>query len=263
MDKVVVDGWGTERKRLGEHLVRLRNLAIGGQDRFYARCWKARSNVSGNKLQIAYGVMRPYAHLAPFKFTFLARKRPVMCSDVLMILDSFFRRGYKARVSRVELTFDVQGIPYRELVWEVCTRARSLDELEGDNGCTLYVGSTRAQWQAKIYERTYSVVRIEFALRSTFLRRLKINQVQDVYLLRRAPVWNLVSFRQTDQSRPGELPRRLRRFWEDLGHGVPPLDMRPSFVQRTFREHGVSPEKWIIPSPHERLLRRMQKQLIW
>jgi hypothetical protein len=263
VDKAVVDVWGTRRVRAGDGFVQRRNLAIGGHGRFYARAIRGRSGASGNGLQVAYGVMRPFGHVAPFKWTFWAGRRPVMCSDTLVVLDSFFRSAYRARVSRVELTFDVEGISQSELAWSLCTRARSLDEVDSGYGRTLYVGSVRAEWQAKIYQRTYSVVRIEFMLRSSFLRKTGINRPHDLYRLCRAPVFDLLSFKRIDRSSAESLPPRLKRFWKALGHGVPPIDIPPSFIQKTCREDGVNPDPWVVPSSYQKLLRRMQRQLVW
>lgn len=263
VDKAVIEIRGARRNKFVNGLVTEPSRAIGGGDSFYARCIPGCSPISGNRLQVAYGLMRHFPHLAPSKTTFWAGRSPVLCSDALFVLDSYFRLGYRAKVSRVELTFDIEGIAYNDLTWGLCTRARSREEIEDGSGRTLYIGSPRGQWQAKIYERTYSVVRVEFIFRSTFLRALNIHRLQDVYLLRRAPVWDLVSFRETDQSRAGKLPPRLRHTWEELGHGVPPLDIPPHFNQKTLREYRLNPDPWIVPSRHQRLLKQMQKRLIW
>src|SRR5579864_2506584 len=113
VDKIVVDVKGTRRAKPKMQLVTGKSRAIGGPDSFYARCVDGRT-LGGNPFQLGYGPMRPYKHVAPFKSTFRAGRRPLLCSDTLLCLDNLFRRGYKASVSRVELTFDVE-IPYNDL----------------------------------------------------------------------------------------------------------------------------------------------------
>src|SRR5438128_1214943 len=110
VDKAVVEVWGTRRKREKGWTVEKCNLPIGGPGRVYWRCSRRRSKPSGNELQIAYGVAKGLKRfVSPYKLTVWARKRTVLCSDILLILDDLIRKGYRARVSNIEVAFDVDA----------------------------------------------------------------------------------------------------------------------------------------------------------
>jgi hypothetical protein len=257
VDKATVEVWGTRRKREKKRTVEKCNLAIGGPGRFYGRCSRRRSKPSGNDLQIVYGVTKLFKNLSPYKVTVWAGKRPVLCSDVLLVLDSVMRRGYRARVSSVELAFDVQGDLLRQFTWELCTRARVRD-LQG----TLYVGGVRSPWQAKLYKRTDSVARVEFTLRSVFLRRHRISAVCELYLLRKVHLWDLVSFCEVDHSLENDLQPRVRAAMAKLERGLAP-PFPPCITLRVLRGYRVDPGRWVVRSPRERLLRLMLRNLIF
>jgi hypothetical protein len=160
-------------------------------------------------------------------------------------------------VSAVELSFDCDAYLIEQLPYELCTRAQ-VNSVK----TTVYIGRAGGPWQVKIYPRTYSVGRVEFTLRARFLQKLGISALPELYLLRKAALWNLVSFRQVDQSHGHELPPRIRRPWRKLGHGLPPL-LPPSLIMKVLREARIDPSRWVIPSPIEELFRRMQKNLVW
>src|ERR1700739_2010432 len=122
-DKVVVDVCGTLRKRTVAGVTGSTNLAIGGVGRFYARCLKRTHVVSGNELQVKYGLTRHYRNLSPLVLTVWAGESRVSCADVLLALDSMVRRGYRCRVSSAEVTFDLAGTPMSQLERSLCSRA--------------------------------------------------------------------------------------------------------------------------------------------
>jgi hypothetical protein len=262
VDKVVVSVRGLRRKKSKTGIAEEQNLAVGGPGSFYARCIRGKSTLSGNPLQCKYGVMRRYGNLSPFVVTVRADRVPISCADVLLVLDGFMRAGYKAKVSAVEMTFDTRDIPLARFTRDLCTRARLFKEFDGDQGSTVYVGGANSPWQLRIYQKTFSVVRIEFILRSTFLRSHNIFAVQDVYRLRKTKLWNYVSFREVDQSQGDFLPPRVSVPWKKLGHGLPP-DMPTSIVLQGLRDAQVDPHRWIVRSQREILLRNMQTKFIW
>lgn len=257
LDKLVINVWGTKRKMTPDRTVEESNLAIGGLGRFYARCSKQRSVPSGNRFQLAYGLMRHYRNQSPFKFTLWAGNGPVLCADTFLVLDSILRQGYRARVSSVELAFDIEGIPLDEFIGELCTRAQMRDFKQ-----TYYVGAVNSPWQAKFYNRTDSIGRIEFNFKSVCLRRLGIAKIQELYLLRKVRLWELVSFCEVDQSEGEALPPRAKAAWEWLERGLPPR-FPASLVQARLREMRIDPSRWVVRSPRERLLRRMQRNLLF
>jgi hypothetical protein len=221
-----------------------------------------RSLASGNQLQFSYGPLRHFRNLSPFKLTLWARKHPVLCADVLLILDSLMRQGYRTRLSAAELSFDVDNNLLSQFTDELCTRSRLLRDFKGPKGDRLYVGGVNSPWDVKFYERDDSIARIEFTLRSIFLRKHKIARVQELYLLRRVRLWDLISFRLVDQSQGDKLPPRIKVPWTKLGHGLPP-QVPASIVLRELRESRIDPSRFVVPSPREFLLRQMQRNMIW
>jgi hypothetical protein len=261
-DKVVAGVRGKRRQRPAEGIALARNLAIGGPNRFYARCERGRHSVSGNTLQLRYGLMRRYTNLSPFMVTVWANGSPVTCADLLLTLDRFMRRGYRTVIASVELTFDVEGIPLWRFARDLCTRAQ-VRAVYGRNGTeTIYVGAPRSPWQARIYQKTRSIARVEFILRSAFLRALNIRRPQELCVLRTAKLWQKVGFCEVDQTYGHALPSRIRNVWSGCGFGLPPI-MPASIVLRQLRNAQVDPATWVIPSPGEKLLRKMQRNLIW
>jgi hypothetical protein len=115
----------------------------------------------------------------------------------------------------------------------------------------------------KIYRKTCAVVRIEFTFQSRFLRKHGISRPQELSLLRKVNLWDQISFRKIDQTHGHSLPPRIRDTWTRLGHGLPPADLPPSVLLKTLRRVRVDPTLFIVRSTREKLLRHMQRNLIW
>lgn len=262
MDKIVVDVRGVRRKRSAASITGNGNRAIGGPGRFYARCIPRRHEVSGNKLQLKYGVMKPYKSLSPFKVTIWANRSPVTCSDVLLVLDGFFRIGYKAVVSSVELTFDTSGVQLWQFQRDLCSRARKTEVGDGRGVPTVYVGGVRSGRELRIYEKSPSIVRVEFVLRSVFLRAHGIRRLQDLLLLKKVNLWRHVSFRKVNHDAGDSLPPRVREPWLQRGLALPPA-MPACIVERELRDAGIQPGDWVVWSERQKLLRKMQRATIW
>jgi hypothetical protein len=244
-DKVEIAVRGTRRATVLGHIAQGKNQAIGGSGKAYARCIPGRNIPTGNRMQFKYGVMLPYGNISPFVVTLWAGRLPVTCADVMLVINGFLRQGYRASVSRLELTFDTKGIPLDWFTSELCTTARIFREVEGRFGTTIYAGGVRSEWQLKIYRKGHDIGRIEFTLRSAFLRRHGIVRPEEISLLRKIWLWDHVSFREVDQSRGDELPRRIKEPWIWLDHGLPP-DLPPSMVLQALREARVpNPGRWV------------------
>ncbi len=262
LDKVEVAVWGRRRKRPSPLILGAKNFAIGGPLSFYARCMRRRHGASGNRAQVKYGRMRQFKNLRPFVVTMWSGESPLTCADVALFLDGFFRRGHKAVVSRVELTFDTSGIPLWRFGRDLCCRAR-VTEHWGKNGkVTLYVGGANSPLQLRIYEKSDSIVRVEFILRSQMLRKLHVYKLQDLLLLKRADIWKHVGFHEVVHTEGHLLPARVREPWIKNGLRLPPA-MPASIVERELRAARINPDRWVVRSDRELLLRKMQRRLIW
>jgi hypothetical protein len=134
--------------------------------------------------------------------------------------------------------------------------------LDKNGKTTIYVGALRAPRELRLYEKTDSIVRVEFILRSTFLRALSVRKPQDLLLVKNAPLWRKVGFREVSISGAATPPRQVRQRWLDRGLTV--LRRMPARdVELELRKAGVNPSDWVVRSDRGRLLRRMQKRLIW
>jgi len=262
-DTVVVHAWGKQRITSLDHVSTGKNRPIGGYGRVYARGVPGCSKPTGNPVQFKYGVQLPYKNISPFVVIVWAGRLPVTWADVTLVIDAFLQRGWRARIAWVELTFDSEGIPLDLFNRELCTRARTVREFEGEYGNTLYVGGSNSSWRLKIYRKTYDVVRTEFTLQSRFLRKRGISRPQELSLLRKVNLWDQVSFRKVDQTHGHSLPPRIRDPWTWLGHGLPPSDLPPSVLLKTLHTVRVDPKPFIVRSAREKLLRHMQRNLIW
>lgn len=262
-DVIAVNVWGKPRQTVLDHVVRGKNRPIGGHGRAYARCIPGCNKRTGNPLQIKYGVQLPYGNISPFFVILRAGRLPVTWADLSLTIDSFLQSGWRARVSWAELTFDTEGFPYDIFGWELCTTARKIREFENEDGKTLCVGAPNSCWRLKVYEKTDVVRRVEFTCQARFLRKYGITQPQELALLRKAPLWNQVSFRKVDLTHAHARPRSNGDPWAWLGDGLTPADLQTSVALKTLRDAHLDPKGFIVRSAREKLLRQMQGNLIW
>ena len=262
IDVVDIALWGDRRINVPDWIEREKSRAIGGPGRAYARCIRGRNRKTGNRFQFRYGRFMPYGNVSPFALSLRSDRLPVTCADVELAIAAFLRQGCRAKISRIELTFDVEDIALSLFARELCTTARCFREFESNTGTTLYAGGPKSPWQVKFYEKTSTIVRVEFTFRNVFLRRHGIVRPHEAFMLRKAHLWDHVSFREVDQSHGAALPARIREHWTRLGHGLPP-DMPSSIVLKSLRDARVDPSRWLVRSPREVLLRKMLSNLIW
>src|SRR5438876_5707013 len=109
---------------------------------------------------------------------------PLTAAQARLMISRATGERSSMQVSMLELTFDVTGVQVQQLRKRAIHRAHITRTLVDDQGrSTLYVGSPRSSWQVRIYDKTSSVVRIEFVLRRSFLSKHKINTPEDIVLL--------------------------------------------------------------------------------
>lgn len=262
-DKIVINVWGARRKRLPASLLITGNFPIGGPGRFYARAAHGEHCLSGNRFEHKYGRLRNYGNVSPFVVTVWAKGSPVTCADALLVLDALFRKGYRAVPSRVELTFDLDAFALWRLQNDMCARATIAAMGTSDAPCpTYYIGGVRSPWQVRIYRKEGFTSRVEFVFRSQFLRRNSIRCLQELYRLRGARLWRLISFRVVDHSLTSPpLPPRVKKLWR---HREPLLlGMPASLFCRSLRDLRIDPRPWLVRSKDERSMRRMLKRMVW
>jgi hypothetical protein len=165
VDTLALSVQGVRRKRPHHAVIMGRNNAIGSSKSNYARSQRGICCVSGNPFELRYGRFRPSRRAVPENRLILRSEvTPLTDQSVTRILEALFCRGYEARVSQLELTFDTQTtvrFVARHALW-----LRSVRE----SGGTIYFGTPRAKWQIRVYKKAPGVVRTEFILRRSLLR---------------------------------------------------------------------------------------------
>jgi hypothetical protein len=262
VDRISMAVQGVRRKHLLPALKKIRDFPIAGPGSVYARACRYSAMISCNDLWLKYARIKPFRNIAPFSVSLRTVGFPVTCSEALHDLDALMCQRYRLYVSSAEFTFDITGFPVWRLVRELCSKAQ-ISERGGEDGShTVYVGSPRSCWQARIYRKTFSTARVEFMLHRDFLRSHGIHRPQDLLRLKQIPVWDLLGFRKIDRPCGRELPPRLRNPWLLRDFKVPP-DMPTSIVLAELRKERVDPQNWIVPSDAELLLRKMQQNFVW
>jgi len=141
-------------------------------------------------------------------------------------------------------------------------RTREFYDREGRE--TFYIGGPHSPWQLCVYQKTESVVRIEFKLRSVFLAAHGIRRAEDLLRLRDVDVWELVSFPEFHgPSLSSALDVSRNFFGKELLLQSParwPIQTLIGFLRR--RGH-IDPAGLIRPSSAQWQLRRMQTNMIW
>jgi hypothetical protein len=131
-DSVTVSLWG-EMESGPEGIMVTRDFAIGGRTlgigqrrRFYARSRHGVCSLTGNPFELRYGRLIGYTKLPQFRLILRSRNRPVSLAELVFLLNSLFRPGFKGYVAQVELTFDLSGIDADKSARRLFTSARRL-----------------------------------------------------------------------------------------------------------------------------------------
>lgn len=266
IDKIAinVDGKLNETFRENE-LVNVNPKSIyrpGGQ---YAGCIYADSRLTRNPVSIHHGRMVRFKNVPPLRFTMQSEHTPLTAAQIYLLTWRCTCEAPELTVSSLELTFDFTGTSIEKVRRQLIHRAHRVIILTDERGWqTIYVGSPRSAWQVRIYRKTSTVVRLEFILRRGFLSRHGINRPEDVLLLRRIKIWELLSIRRFSRS----WADRVTRNWKNRTARGLVLDW---FRDGRPRESLLRVLKWNRAQVHsvfrktnlQRRLERMQRQLVW
>ncbi len=267
IDRMVLNAWSpdvnaaTFRGKLeGE-----RNLPILGKGGVYSRCISGRCKLTGNPLNIVYGKTKRFRNVPVAQISFRSELVPLTGAQVVVAMTELFGAGAHIDISMLELTFDTERTAWWRLRQEAVHRARSWRELSGLGGRrTLYVGSRASDMQARIYQKTDTLVRLEFVLRRAYLRSCGITHPLDVVRLRAGQVWQLLSLRSCSAARVwaatgswrNQTGRKIMREWRQRG-------LPNQLLATTLREGGVDPSGALIKSRQQLLFEDMLRALIW
>ncbi len=252
LDRVELSIWGTRRRRAIKHVSLMPTFAIGGPKSFYARAANGFCRATGNTFQLRYGVMRWFRRVPPYRLILYSNATPLSYAQVELIVKALVRGGFRAQVSKIELTFDLSETSVGFFIRHAQTRARRTRRLRDEFGRrTFYVGGARSQWQLRVYDKADLVTRFEFIFRRAFLRRIGIRYPHELVFLRRANLRRLVWLWEVDRS---QLPRAVQA-------SAGSLTVRQLWA--ATKDYGPARSEWFRPCPIEKQLQRMQGRLVW
>jgi len=165
----------------------------------------------------------------------------------------------------VELTFDLKKPSYAEICRTIEYRASRSRKLGGGTkrGHTMYVGSSRSLWYARIYEKKKGVLRVEFVFRRGYLSARGISSPNDLVLLRNVNLRRLLSLRQFSATR---LAKVTKNWQSGLGEiiGNWNNDGRPiQLLRQWLSANRVQIGNVLRVSGTQRKIESMLKLLIW
>jgi hypothetical protein len=264
IDKAVLSVWGHRRERVPPAVELAQSRAIGGSTRMYARLLPGHCQLTGNPFELKYGRLQTYPNVPPFRLSLRSDVVPLSAAGVSSTIDSLFRLGFHCQISQVEFTFDVTGYSFPFFREHLLTTAHSVTEVGKPDRMTLYAGGPRSPWQLRIYQKTDSLMRVEFILRRAWLHAHGIEQLDDLLLLMDLDVWASASFPEFREQRLASALHRMPSCWgKNILLQQP---RRPSlrFLAGVLRWRcGVNPAPLLRHSQADHLLRRMQRKLLW
>jgi hypothetical protein len=265
IDKVVLSLWGDRRARPSECVQLGSTRPIGGKERQYARSLAGICVATGNAIELRYGRLVPYDRVPPLRLALRSVAMPLTGAQVEMVSRSLIRQGFRGHVAILELTSDITRTSVSDLRQQLFTRARYVRELHDEYGRrTLYVGSPHSGWQLRVYDKTDSIVRVEFVLRLPFLQAHGIRRPEGVLDLARFELSHLVCFREFSQDRLAAALSGVEGGWrKQIVLEWPrrrPLQMLAQILRKDYK---IDPTPLLQHSPVQLLLREMQRKLVW
>jgi hypothetical protein len=265
LDKVEFGLWGTRRARILSDISVQRSIAIAGTNRPYARSLHGVCQPTDNPFELRYGRLQPWPNLPPMRLIGRSDALPLTGSQMALIANAFLRQGYRAEVFLVEATFDVKNISIPYFRSHLMTRSRTFHELRDHRGReTLYIGSRRSPSQARIYQKTDEIVRVEYVLKRSFLLAHGIRWPDDLLRVGTLNFANLARFPEFDGPRLRKTLNATANFWgKDLLLESPhrwPLRTLYEILRWRGRIDAAS---LLRPSEADAVLSRMQHNLVW
>jgi hypothetical protein len=264
VDKAVLSVWGDRRERVLPTVEFGQSRAIGGSKRMYARLIPGTCSLAGNPFQLKYGRLHHWANVPPFRLSVRSDTVPLSGAQVSAIVSSLFRRGFRCQISLVEFTFDIKGFPFSFFREHLLTSSHSITEVGKEGHKTLYAGRPRSPWQLRIYQKTDSLMRVEFILRRALLHAHRIERIDDLLRLRDLDVWASASFPEFREERLASLLNTLPSCWGKDVLSQVPRRRSLRFLTAVLRWRcGVDPAPLFRCSQVDRLLRHMQRNMLW
>jgi len=249
VDTLEISVYGDRRRKTLPNVRSGLDSPIGSSRSNYARSQRCTCCVTGNPIEHRYGPFGRNKHrVPPHRIILRSETVPLTVWSVLSVLNALFKAGYRAVVSKCEITFDTR-IPVRFLLNHTCclrTRRRFSES-------SVRFGSPGSGWQVRIYQKAPSVVRLEFVLRREALRAHGIDSVESVGKVPTLDLFEWFSIR--------ELRDRCA-----TGGGSVPADLRRAPMRKLKRfctRSGLAFKNLTKQCPEERALRRMLGRFVW
>lgn len=249
-----------------DNLVNEKNSAAFSKKSRFARCLTATIRDTANPLQAVYGKAGKQAGLTAIPdgiIAFRSEQTVLTAAQIMRDIGNLFPTATRREFSQLEFTFDVSSPGLETIRKQAIHRARQTCSLVDDEGRqTFYVGSRFSPWQMRVYQKTETIVRIEFIFRRPFLVKNGLLRPIDLLKLRIFDFQTLVTFRRVSPERLKEAaPERSAKWREGVVRWAEryPISTLPSYL----REQGIPPGKVLRPSKLQLKIERMQKQFIW
>lgn len=249
-----------------QELANLRSPSILHPGGFYAACIFGKWRLTGNPISILHGRVTPFKNVPPLRFTMHSEHVPVTGAQLELCIRRWVREpNPRINVSSVELAFDFTGFTVEEVERQFIHRATKVTHYGDYPNYTVYVGAPTSSWEARLYGKLDAFVRLEFILRRPFLSRCGMDRLEDLVLLRKLNIWELLSLRRFSY-RSAE---RLTREWgqESIAREQI-LDWfawkRPKEgLLHLLRVNRIKPTEVFRRTSLQRRLREMQRFLLW
>jgi hypothetical protein len=265
IDRAVISAWPdcTVRK---SPLTGVANTGILRPGGFYARCLRGNWRITENPVQVLYGKACLFKRVPPLSITLRSENVPLSGAQAQICLREILAAtGHRVELSLIELTFDSDRISVEDFDRFMVYRARTCRQLKDWQGSrTIYVGSPSSPWQARIYQKTDDIVRLEFILKRHFLQEYGMRHLSDVALVRCVPIEKMLSLRSFSRRRlwaattrwTNHTGRRLLSEWWERHSELRTLSC-------ILRDNGVDFKTVLTASRKQHMYENMLRNVIW
>ncbi len=265
VDKIVLSVDGKLKSDFEYELLDPKNHGILRPGMLYCRSVSGIFELTGNPAVVRYGKAKKFKNVPAVQVVMQSEAIPVTAAQVMFLVKRLTSDPPPITVSQLELTLDVTGTTIDYILQHLIQRARGdVRVLSDGKRRTIYVGSPRSKWEVRIYQKRRSVLRLEFILRRPFLSKHGINQPEDVLLLRKVRIWDLLSIRRFSASSATRVTKTWRdAFWRDVVMTWGRYGRELSGITGFLRGYGVHPHRVLRRTRLQRRLEAMQRRLVW
>jgi hypothetical protein len=259
--RVALSVWGSKRRPSKNVHIQM-NKPIGGKGRAYARAERGTLR-TGIAYELRYGLSGAKRFMPPMMLILRSEQSPLTVIDTITAVRALCGNVTRASISEVEVAFDVKRVSVDFFRRRILSSARTFTQIPPDRETrTLYVRGRKAPWQARIYEKSPTVTRFEYVLRSAHLRKVGVDSPLDLVALRRLPLNSLISLRELDEVAFRKLVARLDDLTARVVQGFRRKLTLQEFLHATRDVLKVPKSAFLKPAIAKRF-EKMQRRLIY